>query len=254
MKIRIFESREECLVAGAWEFMRYALNDPKPVIGCCTGSTTGPIHELVSDMYRKNPFDTSNLYTVNADEWVTPDEADRPLTMRVTMKRELFDALGIDEEHSLIAQSVRSKAEQAAIDFEKRIDALGGVGLQMLGVGPDAHLGFCTAGTPFGSLTHVRAIPEPTVELIYTKYGFPREWGPYCGITMGIKSFMKGKKTLPITVGTSKAEAVEKSILGPVTEEVPASVLQLHPNCVWYMDKLAAEGIIGRVDESMLIK
>ena len=67
---------------------------------------------------------------------------------------------------------------------------------------------------------------------------------------MGLRTFMQGRELLPITVGASKAEAVEKAILGPVTEEVPASILQLHPNCTWYMDREAAAGIIGRIDEN----
>ena len=74
--------------------------------------------------------------------------------------------------------------------------------------------------------------------------------GPFYGITMGLRTFMQGRELLPITVGASKAEAVEKAILGPVTEEVPASILQLHPNCTWYMDREAAAGIIGRIDEN----
>ena len=83
MKIRIFDSREECLTAGAWAFIKYALAHPDGTIGCCTGTTTEPIHEMISEIYRKNPFDASGLHTVNADEFLTPKGYDKGLlTMR----------------------------------------------------------------------------------------------------------------------------------------------------------------------------
>lgn len=75
MKIKIYDSREECLVAGAWAFMRYALNHENPVIGVCTGTTTEPIHRIVAEMYKKNPFDASGLHTFNADEYCSPKDA-----------------------------------------------------------------------------------------------------------------------------------------------------------------------------------
>ena len=146
MKIRIFDSREECLVAGAWAFIRYALNNPEGTIGLCTGSTTGPIHEMVADIYRKYPFDVSRLHTVNADEFLTPKGSPVTLTMRTTMKKDLFDALGIDEERGMLPDSTAEDGDAEALRYEERIKAVGGVGLQMLGVGPDAHLGIVAGG------------------------------------------------------------------------------------------------------------
>ena len=248
MKIRIFDSREECLVAGAWAFIRYALNNPEGTIGLCTGSTTGPIHEMVADIYRKYPFDVSRLHTVNADEFLTPKGSPVTLTMRTTMKKDLFDALGIDEERGMLPDSTAEDGDAEALKYEERIKAVGGVGLQMLGVGPDAHLGFCLAGTSFDSVCHKRAVSPAIEEIIVNKYKFDRSMGPFYGMTMGLKTFMQGKEMLPIVCGASKAEAAEKAIFGPVTEEVPASILQLHPNCTWYMDREAAAGIIGRVN------
>ncbi|GEM_PF-541019 len=255
MRIRIFDSSEECRTAAAWRAVGYMLKEPCGAIGLCTGSTTGPIHEMIAEIYRKNPFDASGIHTVNADEFLTPQAEgyDGPIiTMRPGMEKTLWSVLGIDENHAHMPDANPKDWEAEAEKYETTIREIGGIGLQMLGVGPDAHLGFCLPETPFGTISHVAPISQVLTESSIvggTRQVNPK-WGPFYGITMGLRTFMQGRELLPITVGASKAEAVEKAILGPVTEEVPASILQLHPNCTWYMDREAAAGIIGRIDEN----
>ena len=247
MKIRIFDSREECLNAGAMAFIKYALANPAGTIGCCTGTTTEPIYEMVSEIYKKNPFDASRLNTVNADEYLTPKGYDKePLNMRCDMQKVLWDALGIEGERANMPDCNPADWEAAAVRYEKRVMELQ-VGLQMLGVGKDAHLGFCLPGTPFQSVSHVTALSEELTRELVEDMGVDPKWGPFYGITMGLKTFMMGKAVLPIVSGSHKAEAAMNAILGPVTEAVPASILQLHPDCTWLLDKEAAEGIIGRI-------
>ena len=251
MKIKIYDSREECLVAGAWAFMRYALNHENPVIGVCTGTTTEPIHRIVAEMYKKNPFDASGLHTFNADEYCSPKDAGVVCSMRPRMEGDLWGPLSMDDAHCHLPNPLAEDWDAECEKYEAEIRAVGGIGLQMLGVGPDAHLGFCLPGTSFGTTTHVTALSETVTGNMCRRFDLDAaKYGPFNGITMGLKTFMQGKITLPITVGTSKAEAVANAILGPVTEAVPASILQLHPNCTWLMDKEAADGIIGRIDEN----
>ena len=247
MKIRIFESREECLNAGAMAFIKYALAHPVCTIGCCTGTTTEPIHEMISEIYRKNPFDASGISTVNADEYLVPKGYDKGnVWMRPRMQKSLWDALGIEGDRANMPNCNPDDWDAEAARYEKRVRELK-VGLQMLGVGPDAHLGFCLPGTPFSSETHVVAVSPTITEGIIRDEGVDPKWGPFYGITMGLKTFMMGKMTMPIESGSHKAEAAANAILGPVTEDVPASILQLHPDCTWLLDKEAAEGIIGRI-------
>ncbi|MBE5780856.1 MAG: glucosamine-6-phosphate deaminase [Clostridiales bacterium] len=253
MKVRIFDSREEVLVASAWEFIKYAANVPGAAIGVCTGTTTEPVHDIVVDIYKKNPFDCTNVHTFNADEYVQPDGYVGVKPSMTPRMLALWNTLGLTGH----LPDGAAEDKQAECDkYEAEIREVGGIDLQMLGVGPDAHLGFCLPGTPFGTWTHVTPVSPTITRNVNIRFPDmdPAKYGPFYGITMGLRSFMQGKKTLPITVGSHKAEAVANAILGPVTEAVPASILQLHPNCVWYMDKEAAEGIIGRIDESMLIK
>ena len=250
MKIRIFDSREECLTAGAWAFIKYALAHPDGTIGCCTGTTTEPIHEMISEIYRKNPFDASGLHTVNADEFLTPKGYDKGLlTMRPRMQKGLWDALGIEGDRANMPNPDPDDWEAEAARYEARVRELK-VGLQMLGVGPDAHLGFCLPGTPFDSVSHVVKLSDTIQNDMVQNEGVDPKWLPLSGITMGLKTFMQGQITMPIVSGSHKAEAAANAILGPVTEEVPASILQLHPNCTWLLDREAAEGIIGRIDEN----
>ena len=119
-------------------------------------------------------FDVSRLHTVNADEFLTPKGSPVTLTMRTTMKKDLFDALGIDEERGMLPDSTAEDGDAEALRYEERIKAVGGVGLQMLGVGPDAHLGFCLAGTSFDSVCHKRAVSPAIEEIIVNKYKFDR--------------------------------------------------------------------------------
>ncbi|MDL2225984.1 6-phosphogluconolactonase [Eubacteriales bacterium OttesenSCG-928-M02] len=248
MKIKIFDSRDECLQAGADMWVKFAKAEKKMIIGCCTGTTTEPIHDIVIDMYKKDPWDTTGQMTCNADEFLTPKGYDGVIEMRPRMQP-LFDALGMDEAHAMMPNSKVEDWEAEAERYQAAIEAKGGVGLQMLGVGPDAHLGFCLPGTPFESLTHVVPVSSD-ISMLYIKEGCTPEMGPFYGITMGLRTFMMGQYTLPIVSGSHKAEATANAILGPVSERVPASILQMHPNCTWYCDKDAAEGIIGRIDEN----
>ncbi|MDL2225761.1 hypothetical protein LJC20_06165, partial [Eubacteriales bacterium OttesenSCG-928-M02] len=153
MKVRIFDSKEELFYAGAMQFMKYALNHPDGLIGLCTGSTTNPIHELIIDIYKACPFDTSQLKTVNADQYVSPKGLEKPLTMRPDMEP-LFDALGLDEERGMFPDHLAENPQAECLRYEQRIRDAGGVGLQLLGIGADAHLGFCLPGTPLDAITH----------------------------------------------------------------------------------------------------
>ena len=116
MKIKIYDSREECLVAGAWAFMRYALNHENPVIGVCTGTTTEPIHRIVAEMYKKNPFDASGLHTFNADEYCSPKDAGVVCSMRPRMEGDLWGPLSMDDAHCHLPNPL---AEDWDAEFEK---------------------------------------------------------------------------------------------------------------------------------------
>jgi len=106
-------------------------------------------------------------------------------------------------------------------------------------LGRNGHIGFNEPGTPFGSLTHRVRLTESTREA-NRRFFPPGEEPPTEAITMGVRSIMQARRILVLATGEAKAEAVAKAILGPVTEEVPASVLQLHPNVTWWLDEAAA--------------
>ena len=149
MRIRIFDSKEECFEAAASVWVNYAIAHPTSIIGCCTGTTTGPIHQLVVEKYKKSPFDTSNLRTANVDQFVTPNPCPKKLTMYHSM-RPLYEGLGLDEEHGMLPSCTPEDPDAECEKYERKIQMLGGIGLQELGIGSDAHIGFCLPGTPFG--------------------------------------------------------------------------------------------------------
>ncbi|MDL2225760.1 glucosamine-6-phosphate deaminase [Eubacteriales bacterium OttesenSCG-928-M02] len=248
MQIRIFDSTEECLWATAWQFIEAATSRPETLIGMATGSTTKPVHGMIADFYQKHPFDTSRITTLNVDDYLGIAN-DHPASASARMKEQLYDALSIPPDRG-ITPDCMPESEQAECDrLEQLIMEKGGIGLQILGVGADAHLGFCVPGTPFGNRTYVAQISSVLRGNMMKNYGMSDEEVPTTGITLGLKTIMQCEKPVCVVTGLGKAEAVANSILGPVTEEVPASILQLHRNTVWYLDKAAAEGIAGKVDE-----
>ena len=248
MQVKIFNSTEECLWATAWQFITAATHTPETLIGMATGSTTKPVHEMISEFYKKYPFDTSQITTLNVDDYLGIAN-DHPASASARMQEQLYGALSIPQERGITPDCTPNDAGAECQRLEEFIQGKGGVGLQILGVGADAHLGFCLPGTPFGTRTHVANISPVLRNNMMQNFGMADADVPTTGITLGMRTMMECETPVCVVTGSGKAEAVANSILGPVTEDVPASILQLHRNTIWYLDQAAAEGIVGRVDE-----
>ena len=124
--------------------------------------------------------------------------------------------------------------------YDKEIAAAGGVDLQLLGIGNNGHIGFNEPGTPFGSLTHIVELTESTREANKRFFASIDEV-PTHAVTMGIKTVMQARSIILMAIGPAKAPIMKEMLQGPVTEKVPASVLQLHPDVTVYMDYEAAK-------------
>jgi glucosamine-6-phosphate deaminase len=245
MKITITRDEQEFDRTAAWRIIAQMLEKPGAVIGLSTGQTTIGMHRIVSDIYSQYPFDVSRVTLFNVDELTNlPREyAGSCYTMIYT---QLAGPLGIPDENFIMPPTLSGDFEAEARLFEQRLAARGGADLQMLGIGSNGHIGINQPGTPFESETWVSPM-DPDFEARVRRETQVPEHIVLGGLTRGIRNIMHTRKLILIAKGAHKAEIIEKAILGPITTDIPASVVQLHPNCEILLDAAAGERIAGRI-------
>lgn len=214
-----FDLLKECLAAGA------------QTLGLATGSSPTALYQKMVE----SDLDFSKLYSVNLDEYVglAPDHEQ---SYHAFMQEHLFNAKPFKE--SFLPDGMAEDLEQAAKDYDD-ILSQHVTNLQILGIGSNGHIGFNEPGTPFDSQTHVVDLTDSTIES-NSRFFTSRDQVPTKAISMGIASIMAAKKIILFAYGDKKADAIFKMVNGPVTEEVPASVLQHHPDVTLILDEAAA--------------
>lgn len=241
LKITIAKDEKEFDRIAAWRIIGEMLANPRAVIGLSTGQTTKNMHFLVSEIYKKNPFNTSDITLFGLDE-VTNVPREYAGACYTMLKDQIVDSLGIKEENFIIPPTKSDNFNIECLKFQNALAERGGVDLQILGLGTNGHLGFNQPGTPFESEAWVSKMDEVLEARIRKETNTPddKELG---GITLGIKNIMQSRKIVLVAKGKSKAEIVKKMLQGPITTDVPASILQLHPNCEFLLDTESAEYI-----------
>lgn len=207
------------------------------VIGLATGRTTGAMHRLVADAFTKGPFDISNVTFFALDE-VTGIEDTNPWACRAKLKHEVLDALGVDDDHFLSFPTYPEKCDDACTALPEALQARGGIDLLYLGLGENGHLGFNQPGTPFDSKSWISTMDEGLENRIREDCGLDSSV-KLGGITLGLSELMAAKRIILLVKGESKREILKQVLEGPVTEDVPASILQRHPDCTLIADSAA---------------
>ena len=238
MKITIMENERKFDEKAAWEIIGQMLSKPDSVIGLSTGQTTGNMHAIVGEIYRMHPFDTSKLTIFNVDELIGLPRSYRG-SCYAMIKEQICLPLEIPEEHFIMPRTMNVDFQKECTWFEDEIKKRGGVDLQMLGIGWNGHIGINQPGTPFGSDTQITKMDYKFEKKVREETQISEDY-QLGGLTLGIKTIMHTKKIVLIAKGAEKAQIICQAIRGPVTEAVPASVLQLHPNCEVLLDAQAA--------------
>jgi glucosamine-6-phosphate deaminase len=226
----------------AWRIINEMLNNPQAVIGLSTGKTTKNIHAVVSRIYQQYPFDVSGITFFGVDE-ITNVPREYEGACYTMLKTQIMDALGIPEENFIMPPTLSNDWDSACRRFQETLEDRGGIDLLMLGLGENGHLGFNQPGTPFESETYISKMDEVLEARIRKETNSPPEKA-LGGLTLGIRNIMHARKIVLVAKGASKATIVKKLLYGPITTDVPASVLQLHPNCEFLLDVDAAKYII----------
>jgi glucosamine-6-phosphate deaminase len=210
---------------------------PNCVLGLATGSTPIGTYDQLVEWYNKGDLDFSEVTTVNLDEYKgLPRTNDQ--SYYYFMHQHLFDRVNIDPERTNVPNGMEPDAEKECGRYEELIRSLGGVDLQLLGLGHNGHIGFNEPGEAFEKETHCVDLTESTIEA-NKRFFASADDVPKQAYTMGIKTIMQAKKILIVVNGENKADIVERAFFGPVTPEVPASILQLHNDVTLVGDKAA---------------
>ncbi|MDB5024542.1 MAG: glucosamine-6-phosphate deaminase [Mucilaginibacter sp.] len=241
MKITIANSEQEFNIIAAWRIIAQMLEKSNAVIGLSTGQTTIDMHRIVSEIHALYPFDVSGITLFNVDELTNlPREyAGSCYTM---ILKQIAGPLGIPEENFIMPPTMSDDFEAESLLFEQKLAERGGADLQMLGIGSNGHIGINQPGTPFESETWVSPMDPDFEARVRRETQVPPET-VLGGLTRGVKNIMHTRKLVLIAKGAHKAEIIEKAILGPVTTAIPASVVQLHPNCEILLDAEAGARI-----------
>lgn len=208
---------------------------PSCVLGLATGTSPIGIYNQLTEWYEKGDLDFSEVSTVNLDEYIGLDAAN-PQSYRYFMNTNLFDRVNIDIHNTNVPNGMAEDLEGECDSYDNLIHVLGGIDLQLLGLGHNGHIGFNEPGESFEKGTHIVDLSPSTIDansrLFESKEDVPRR-----AITMGIRTIMQAGIVLLVASGKDKAYIVRDAFWGKISPEVPASVLQLHKNLIVVADE-----------------
>ena len=210
---------------------------PDSVLGLATGSTPVGMYRQLVNWYEKRDIDFSQVHTVNLDEYLglAPDHDQ---SYRYFMQQNLFDHINVRPENTNVPNGLASDPEAECRRYNEVIAGLGGIDLQVLGMGHNGHIGFNEPEEAFELETHVVDLTENTIQA-NARFFASKDEVPRRAITMGIKAIMQARHILVVVSGEDKAEIVRRAFAGPVTPLVPASILQMHPHLSLVGDEAA---------------
>lgn len=210
---------------------------PDCVLGLATGSTPIGTYKQLVDKYEQGNLDFSKVSTVNLDEYRGLKHED-PQSYYYFMHENLFGHVNIRKDATFVPDGTNPDAAAACVAHEETIKRLGGIDLQLLGLGNNGHIGFNEPASEFEKDTHCVDLTQSTIEA-NARFFASIDEVPTQAYTMGIRTIMLAKKILVVVNGEGKADIVARAFWGPVTPEVPASILQMHPDVTVIADEAA---------------
>lgn len=201
---------------------------PDSVLGLATGSTPVGIYKQLIDWYKRGDLDFSQVTTVNLDEYCGLG-GNHSQSYRYFMNYNLFNYVNINMNKTYLPNGTAKNLQKECERYDSLIASLGDIDLQLLGIGHNGHIGFNEPNIHFFKNTHVVDLDQSTIDANARFFG-SADKVPKQAITMGIQSIMAAKKILLVVNGADKREILERALYGPVTPQVPASLLQMHTN------------------------
>lgn len=208
---------------------------PACVIGLATGSTPLPLYSELIAREKAGKIDFSKVRSANLDEYkgLAPTHEQ---SYRKFMQDNLFDHISIKPENTIVPLGQCEDVQKMCEDYEAQIEQWGGVDLQLLGIGHDGHIGFNEPDNHFPTMTHEVKLTEMTIDA-NKRFFDSIDDVPRAAFTMGIGTIMAAKKIVMVVTGADKREILKKTFWGPVDPQVPASILQFHPDVTLVCDE-----------------
>lgn len=238
MLVEVFNDYEEMSRRAARHVAAAIRQKPDLVLGLATGSTPVGLYRELVRLFRKGELDFSRVTTFNLDEYYGLS-ASHEQSYHYFMQEHLFRHVNVALERIHIPDGQATDIQAECARYEQLLAEAGWVDLQILGIGGNGHIGFNEPGTDFGASTHLIELAPATIQANARFFKSPEDV-PRRAISMGIKTIMRSREIILLASGRDKAEAIRAAIEGPVTNQVPASVLQLHPNVRVMIDQAAA--------------
>ena len=229
-------SRQAANVIAAQVIMK-----PDCVLGLATGSTPVGTYQQLAKWQQQGDLTFKDVRTVNLDEYRgLPGTHDQ--SYRYFMNTNLFDHIDIDKANTYVPNGMAEDVDAECAAYDERIQEFGGIDLQLLGIGHDGHIGFNEPADHFSCGTNCVELTDMTIDA-NARFFANRDDVPRQALTMGMQAIMQARAILMVVSGADKAEIIRKSFCGPITPEVPASILQLHPNVTIVGDEAALAGL-----------
>ncbi len=241
MEIRILETSGQMSLTAAEFFAERIRKQPNIVLGLATGSTPVKMYAALVRMYEEGRLDFSRVVTFNLDEYVgLPPEHDQ--SYRYFMDTNLFNKINISKRNTHLPDGMASDLDAMCAAYERAMKQAGGIDVQLLGIGGNGHIGFNEPSSAGDSRTRV---VELTTETIRDNSRFFQNESevPKKAVSMGIGTILEAHEVVLIADGAHKAKAVAKCVEGKITPDVPASLLQRHAKCVFFLERQAASGL-----------
>lgn len=238
MVIKKVTDYEELSKKGAQFIAAQIIMKPNCVLGLATGGSPVGTYQRLIKAYQDGSISFKDITSVNLDEYKGLDGT-HPQSYRYFMNTNLFDHVDIIKENTYLPDGLEPDSEKACTDYEAIIDGVGGIDLQLLGLGHNGHIGFNEPNTVFEKNTHCVELTQSTIDA-NTRYFNSSDEVPRQAYTMGYRGILSAKKILVLVSGSAKASILAQVVNGPITPEVPASILQLHPDVTIIADAEAA--------------
>ena len=237
MKIIVVDNYEELSAKAAELVAETVKGKADCVLGLATGDTPVGTYKNLIKMYESGELDFSGVRSVNLDEYY-PISPDNDQSYRYFMNRQLFDHVNIDKANTYVPDGTVSDFEAHCKAYDDNIDALGGIDIQILGIGRNGHIGFNEPDDTLVRGTHLTSLTANTIEA-NSRFFASEDEVPKHALTMGIESVFKARKILLLASGAGKAEAIRATVKGNIDPRCPASMLCLHRDVVIICDKAA---------------
>lgn len=238
MKVIVVKNSDEMSRLAAKRIISLIKSKPNATIGLATGGTPKGVYTELRKDHKENGTSYEQIKTVNLDEYVGLSD-DHPNSYHYYMNEELLSHINIKEENIYLPNGVAQDLQTECKRYEEIISSLGGIDLQLLGIGHNGHIGFNEPGTSFESRTHLVHLTDETIQA-NARYFHSIDEVPKQALTMGIKTILESNEIILIANGIEKAKAIKMLVEDPIDELVPASALRAHENVTVIADEAAA--------------